>query len=493
MSGAHQRIDGGPQLRNKSFMPGELQHMDDELHINEPAGQQLYIQLAFGRLMRGHVLAHVGDFGPGLVDIAPGVQNIGNDAPHFAACGIRSEEQPGTGQRHMLPRPRIFPLILAEAFDRGAEQTVGARGPQAGVDLIQRTGCGRHAQRCDDALRQPVIILGGTQGPRAVGFGEMVAGEEQDEVKVRRMGQRLAAKPSERENDKLAVRNLAMGLFKLGHGGGGQGLQRRLGQMGIAARDIERVVAPFDQLDAQREAFLAHIVADDVESGLIICGPDPALHRDEKPGYIARQIHGAGVDQRVEIAALPPEVIGQRGGIAQDIGHQLQQSGPRLQQAEHVDRARHRLDHIVEAGNRAVGIGGVGNRLQQGRQHSLERIARRRAADRADIAAAPAGHALHHRRRIGITKIGELFLQRQAVFGHARPLAAAGVHHPVVDRGHRCRDGPDDLDQGVGIGQPVQPRDGIGGVAIVGDAVCLPVAVHLQAMFDGPQLFIGRA
>src|SRR3546814_6230005 len=44
----------------------------------------------------------------------------------------------------------------------------------------------------------------------------MVAGEQIDEVEIRRMGQRPAPEPAQREDDKLAVRNAAMRRHEFG-------------------------------------------------------------------------------------------------------------------------------------------------------------------------------------------------------------------------------------------------------------------------------------
>jgi len=65
----------------------------------------------------------------------------------------------------------------------------------------------------------------------------MVAGEQIDEVEVRRVGQRPAPEPPERKHDQLAVGNAAVGGDKFGDGGIGQDTQRCLRELGIAKRD----------------------------------------------------------------------------------------------------------------------------------------------------------------------------------------------------------------------------------------------------------------
>ena len=170
----------------------------------------------------------------------------------------------------------------------------------------------------------------------------------------------------------------------------------------------------------------------------------------------------------------------------------MQQPGPRLQQAEDVDGAGYRLDHIFEPCDGTVGIWGQRQCFHDRGQDGFKCVTRRCAADRANFAAAPPGHTLHDGGGVGIAKVSQLLLKRQAFVGHARPFAAACVHHPVVNRRDLFSDRADCINQRIGVRQPMQARDGIGGFAVLRYLVRLPVAVHLQTMFKCPQLFIGR-
>ena len=125
------------------------------------------------------------------------------------------------------------------------------------------------------------------------------------------MRQRLATQSAQSENDQLAAFYLAMRLFKFGHCCRGQRLQRRLRQMRIRPRNRQSVAAALNQLHAERKAFFAYIIANDVERGLIIGGSNPALHRVLQCRHVAGQMHGAGVDQCIEIAALAAQIVGQ--------------------------------------------------------------------------------------------------------------------------------------------------------------------------------------
>ena len=267
------------------------------------------------------------------------------------------------------------------------------------------------------------------------------------------MGEGFTAKPAKRQYDQLAACNPAMRRFKFSDGCRRQHLQRCLRQMRIAARDVEGITSPLNQLHAKRKAFFADIIAHDVEGGLIVRITDPALHGVLQRRHVARQMHRAGVDQCIKIAALPAQIIGQGWCVAQDITHQLQQAGPGLQQAEDVDRTWHRFNHIVEAGNGTVGIRRLCQRRHDGGQDRLKRIARRCAADCADLATAPAGQSLHHGRGVGIAQIGQLLLKRQAFVRHARPIAAACIDHAVIDCRNLRGDRLNRSNQRIGIVQ----------------------------------------
>ena len=136
MSCCPQRINRGVKLRHQTGMCFQLKPVDDEFHVDQAAGQHFHIQFAFWRLMRGHVPAHAGDIGPQLFGVALAMQNIRDNSIHLRAGGGRSKQHACPRQRHMLPRPRIFALILVKAFHRRAEQAVGARWPKPCVDLI---------------------------------------------------------------------------------------------------------------------------------------------------------------------------------------------------------------------------------------------------------------------------------------------------------------------------------------------------------------------
>ena len=106
------------------------------------------------------------------------------------------------------------------------------------------------------------------------------------------MGQRAAAEPAEPEHDQLAAGEPAVRLLELARRGVGQRDQRAFGDARIAFGDLERVAAPVDQLDAEREAALVDQPPDAVERdviGLAAHRRRPAARRTPRPsGGIAK-------------------------------------------------------------------------------------------------------------------------------------------------------------------------------------------------------------
>src|SRR3546814_9029650 len=87
----------------------------------------------------------------------------------------------------MLPRPRFLALIAFEAVERDDERPLRALWPQARIDVVELARRGWHRHRAGHALRKTVVIGRRTERARPVRFGEMVAGEQIDEVEVRRV------------------------------------------------------------------------------------------------------------------------------------------------------------------------------------------------------------------------------------------------------------------------------------------------------------------
>src|SRR3546814_17570236 len=89
-------------------------------------------------------------------------------------------------------------------------------------DVIVVARRGWHRYRGGGRLRERVVVGRRAEWARPVRFGEMVAGEQIDEVEIRRVGQRPAPEPAQREDDKLAVRNAAMRRheFEIGRASG---------------------------------------------------------------------------------------------------------------------------------------------------------------------------------------------------------------------------------------------------------------------------------
>ncbi len=150
----------------------------------------------------------------------------------------------------MLPCPGALALIAREAVQRDADRPLRAGWAEPRVDLIKWSGSGGDRQRRGHALCQPIVVKDCSQGLFSIRFGEVIAGEQIDEVKVGRVGQRPATQPPERKNDEFAVGNAAMGSRKFLDRRPCEHDDRSLGDTRIAGRHVERIADAGDDLGA---------------------------------------------------------------------------------------------------------------------------------------------------------------------------------------------------------------------------------------------------
>jgi hypothetical protein len=214
MRGAHsrhhqprcdQRIDRAAKMRIEAGLVDQLQRVDREFEIDQPAIEQLRVERSSGRLVRRHLGAHRRSFG-GDVALRAGAHQDALDHFRHRGAGLgRAEQRPGAGQRHMLPGPGAFLLIALEAVERDHQRPLRTRRTQPHVDLVERPRRGGGGERRSHPLRQPVVIGHGTERLRAIGFRHVIAGEQIDQVEIGSMGQRPSPiRPSARISNSLS-------------------------------------------------------------------------------------------------------------------------------------------------------------------------------------------------------------------------------------------------------------------------------------------------
>ena len=117
-----------------------------------------------------------------------------------------AEHRPRPAQRHMLPGPGLVALVALERVERDDEHALRAFGPKPRVDLVERPGGRRDAERRRDPAREPIEIIVGPSG-LAPSDGARRRGVQIDDVEIGRVGQRAAAEPAKAENHQLAARD----------------------------------------------------------------------------------------------------------------------------------------------------------------------------------------------------------------------------------------------------------------------------------------------
>ena len=155
-------------------------------------------------------------------------------------------------------------------------------------------------------------------------------------------------------------------------------------------------------------------------------------------------------------------------------------------------------EEAIEARQRQVGIGGVGERRDQQRLHLGQALARPRAAHGGIAAVMPAAHARQH-----LPGLREPHLLQRGEGGRIVPLA--GKHHvdpsarelgAVLEQGrvvalHRLQAGDERSGEGCHVRVAAEPRKAGKPLWIVGHLVRLLVGDHLQPVLDAAQEDVG--
>ena len=138
MTRSDQCRDRSGQIGHQPDPFAQLEVVDQEFDINQPAPRQLGIKRTFGGLVpryfgphRQNVLLELGRV-PGLA------QHPGDDPGQLGLRGRRAEQRPGAGQRHMLPGPGLLVLIAGKAAEAHRQRALCARRPEPRIHLIER-------------------------------------------------------------------------------------------------------------------------------------------------------------------------------------------------------------------------------------------------------------------------------------------------------------------------------------------------------------------
>ena len=173
---------------------GELERLDEELHVHEPAAPVLHVDAA-PRLpaeLALHPRAYLRDLLERRVRQRIAVDEPAERRAHAPGQGAVAEHQPRAGQRLPLPQVAMLQIVLLERGDARGEPTPLAAGPEAQVD---RKGDARGRDVAEHA-RQPLdrqaVEPVGLDPLGAVGRAILAEHDEQIEIGA---GDELAAAP----------------------------------------------------------------------------------------------------------------------------------------------------------------------------------------------------------------------------------------------------------------------------------------------------------
>ena len=147
----------------------QLQRVRRKFEVDEPAGAELYIERTLHRLVPPDLGPHFNGVANDFFGIARHPQDILDQLLDAVANLGRSEHRACATQRHMLPRPRFLALIALEGIERDDQHPLRAFGPEARIDVVQRSGSGRYAECRSDTAGEAVEIVVRAEGLRAIG------------------------------------------------------------------------------------------------------------------------------------------------------------------------------------------------------------------------------------------------------------------------------------------------------------------------------------
>ena len=126
--------------------------------------------------------------------------------------------------------------------------------------------------------------------------------------------------------------------------------------------------------------------------------PTPHFRIDQPVELLGGRQHAerAGIEHRIEQAPAARKNARQARRRAHDVGEQPQQARICAQQRKELHAGRQLGEEAVEAGEGAIGIGGIGERRHQQRLHLGQALARPRAAHRRVAAMMPAADDGQH-------------------------------------------------------------------------------------------------
>ena len=192
------------------------------------------------------------------------------------------------------------------------------------------------------------------------------------------------------------------------------------------------------------------------------------------------------------------QVTGQTRRRAHQIGDQAEQAGIGSEQREQLDAGRQVGDELVEPLEGRVGIGLLGDRVQQPRHQLGQQLARPSVAGRADVAVVPGAHARRNGARMDEPHLGQSRQRVRIIVGAGEDQGAPAAQIDaafeqggvVLSRPARSRLA-DRVGERVGVRIAHEGGEALQLLGASGQAVGLPVGDHLKAVLGPAQEAVG--
>ena len=358
--------------REPGMRPRVPQHeeLDGELDIDEAAGIVLQVEepRAVGMAVM-ELPAHLGNRPAQLLEVARLAQYRNSQRLERGADLAVPRDEAGTGERLLLPHPRLARLVFAVGRERAHQQPARSVRPQPQVGFVEHPRRRQAGEPVVDALREPRVILGCLRRSVVV---------EEDEIEIGGVPELLAAKLPVADYGK--ARHLAVaGAQAPGH----------------AEHLLEHYACEIAQMIAQRldRQHARQVLRDEAHGMRVLEVPQDVhlllgvsrggvhLHAQlaGRGRPVRRGVERARVQQLVEQDRMGSQVLGNPGAGAHHRGEPRQRLRVFLEQREICAAARDALEQADQPLEGDVGVLPGGGGLDRERHQPVEqRLARGR-------------------------------------------------------------------------------------------------------------------
>ena len=134
-----------------------------KIDLHQPAAHVFNVPYIGRCVIFFNALAHVVDIDPELIGITWFIDLLPDKVIEQGFYAWLADDDTGLGERHVFKGPCQLVKIMLDSLGADGQQSLRARGPKAGIHLIEPAGFSHGGQRTDIALGEAVEIHAGAE------------------------------------------------------------------------------------------------------------------------------------------------------------------------------------------------------------------------------------------------------------------------------------------------------------------------------------------